>query len=296
MDFIIKCSRRTVPADGRCLVEVPRYRGAAPRHGDRAFIWFAELNGGDGLFGVASIEAVTEGNPVTIALSVSDRSPVQPLNKAMLKPFRDAGTESPEGGLAAKLYKHSHQKVAAIDAAEGDFLETFFDPERSPVSAEDNEIATPGKTQRTDWSGYWAGFDPLADAAGVMRSSKLTRSTNYYHYLGGSKAVAISGFVARSRGRIGVYCAIWRPDRDRLFEALAPLKSELTDALGVAFTIVRTGTDTIHLSLPELPADPENRADWERQHQWLAANMAAAKRVFEPCFEAIGAFQPIKTR
>jgi hypothetical protein len=81
-----------------------------------------------------------------------------------------------------------------------------------------------------------------------------------------------------------------------LFEALAPLKSELTDALGVPFTIVRNGTDTIHLSLPELPADPENRADWERQHQWLAANMAAAKRVFEPCFEAIGAFHPIKAR
>ena len=295
MDFIIKCSRRAVRADGRCLVEVPRYHGAAPRQGDRAFIWFAELSGGGGLFGVASVEAVTDGNPVTLGLCVSNRLPVQPLNKAMLRSFSEAGMGAPEGGLAAKLYRHSHHKVAAIDPSEAEFLEGFFDPGQSPMAVEEQEV-TAGKRRSADWSSYWAGLDPFADAAGAMRSSKLTRSPNYYHYLGGTTTVAISGFVARSRGKVGVYAAIWRPDRDRFFDALASMTAELTDALGFPFKIAREGTDTIHLSLPELAADPEDRTDWERQHQWLATNMGAAKRVFEPCFERIGAFGPVEAR
>lgn len=61
MDFIIKCGRRTVRADGRCLVEVNRWRGAAPSQGDRAFLWFAELNGGTGLFGEARVASKALG-------------------------------------------------------------------------------------------------------------------------------------------------------------------------------------------------------------------------------------------
>lgn len=126
MDFIAKSSRPAGFDTGKCLVEVPRYRGANPHAGDRVFLWFSETKGGEGLAGVASVEAVRDGDPVTLALTVLDRVPVRRLVKATLAQFRDVDDDSAEGGLAAKLYRHSLNKIAGLSASETQYLETFF--------------------------------------------------------------------------------------------------------------------------------------------------------------------------
>jgi hypothetical protein len=126
LDYITKSARPQVDSMGKCLIEVPRYRGANPKAGDRVFLWFTDAKYGEGLAGIASLEAVRDGNPATLALVVSGATPVRPLNKATLAPFRNSGDGTAQGGLSAKLYRHSLHKVAELSATESAYLETFF--------------------------------------------------------------------------------------------------------------------------------------------------------------------------
>lgn len=126
--FILKVNRLTASADGSAMTEAPRYRKANPQAGDRLYLWLNEGAGGEGLCGIATVRAVNDADPVMLAIDVASSRPARPLTKAMLAPHRSTGEMTALGGLAAKLYRHSLSKVAALDGVEAAYLAAYFPP------------------------------------------------------------------------------------------------------------------------------------------------------------------------
>jgi hypothetical protein len=127
MDLIIKCPRPELDDERQCVIAVRRYRNTKPEAGDRAFLWFSETTGGEGLAGLATILGVSDANPVAMALKVSLARPTRALPIATVSPHRDDGPTTALGALSEKLYNHSHHKVASLSDLEVTFLESFFD-------------------------------------------------------------------------------------------------------------------------------------------------------------------------
>jgi hypothetical protein len=177
LDFISKSPRPAQSSSGKCLIEVPRYRGANPRAGDRVFLWFSETKGGEGLAGIATVEAVRDGNPVTLGLVVSNATPMRPLSKAMLKPFRDSGEDEPQGGLAAKLYRHSLDKVARLSGSEAEFLKTFFmGPSSSEPAVHASRYDPLGKyLEQQDGDEFVVPFSEIENALGFKLPESAMR-------------------------------------------------------------------------------------------------------------------------
>jgi hypothetical protein len=127
MTFIIKCDPFPVGAGQRGLASVKRYEGAAPEQGDQVFLWFAETAGGPGLAGRGLVHAVSDDDPADIAIVIEAAAPARALTKAHLAPHRDASDGGPLASLARKLFRHSLNKVAALDAQEAAFLTEHWD-------------------------------------------------------------------------------------------------------------------------------------------------------------------------
>jgi|GEM_PF-631881 len=129
MAFIIKCDPFPLRAGQPGLVSVKRYESAAPEQGDEVFLWFSETAGGMGLAGRGLVHAVSDDNPADIAIMVEATAPARVLNKGQLAAHRDTDGDGPISGLAQKLFRHSHNKVASLDAQEAAFLfEHWADP------------------------------------------------------------------------------------------------------------------------------------------------------------------------
>lgn len=111
MAIVIKCDPIPLHVGGRALLSAPLYKGAQPQAGDAVFIWFSETTGGSGLAAHGVIEAASDDGD--IALTVHQTSPRRALDKRTLAPERDAPGSL--GGLAAKLYRNAHNKIAQLD-------------------------------------------------------------------------------------------------------------------------------------------------------------------------------------
>lgn len=127
MAFIIKCDPFPLQAGQPGLVSVKRYGGAALQQGDQVFLWFSETAGGLGLAGHGIVHAVSDDDPADIAFLVDATEPARALSKSHLAPHRDTGGTGPLPSLSRKLFRHSLNKVAAIDAEEATFLADHWD-------------------------------------------------------------------------------------------------------------------------------------------------------------------------
>lgn len=124
MAIVIKCDPINLHVGGRALLSAPLYKGAQPRTGDAVFIWFSETAGGIGLAAHGVIAAASDDGD--IALTVHQTSPLRALDKHMLAPERDAPGSL--GGLAAKLYRNAHNKIAQLDDDEANLLLSYWEP------------------------------------------------------------------------------------------------------------------------------------------------------------------------
>lgn len=128
MPFIAKTAPITVPADGQVRIEErPMYGGRDIRVGSEVFLWSSETQGGVGLWGKGTVTAVEPGAPkpvVTVRVDQRVNSGNFGLNE--IAPHRDRTQDAPIVGLARKLYKHAHNKVARITDQEADLLQRFF--------------------------------------------------------------------------------------------------------------------------------------------------------------------------
>lgn len=109
----------TVPIDSSRVM----YGGETVSIGDEIFLWFSETQGGPGLAWQGTVEKVETANHLTVLLRCR---PIAPLGKADLQPFRDSTEDSAMRSLSEKLYKNSHNKLAALSGDETEFLRSRF--------------------------------------------------------------------------------------------------------------------------------------------------------------------------
>lgn len=126
MSLIAKCPPFPLVEGAERLLELPAYGAAQPSPGDTLYLWFAETAGGEGLAGRAQIAAVRAGKPLVVGIIVDKVGAGRPLSKADLKPWRDASEPDPRAGLAAKLYRHSLNRIAALEPSEVALLEAHL--------------------------------------------------------------------------------------------------------------------------------------------------------------------------
>ena len=128
MPFIAKTAPVTAPADAPLRIEErPLYGGRDIRVGSEVFLWSSETQGGVGLWGKGT---VTEVDPVgakpVVMVRVDQRVNSGTFGLSEIAPHRDSTQDTPIVGLARKLYKHAHNKVAAITDQEAALLQRFF--------------------------------------------------------------------------------------------------------------------------------------------------------------------------
>ena len=116
------------PGDTVQIEETPMYGGRDIRAGAAVFLWSSETRGGVGLWGRGTVMAVDPGARKPI-VSVRVDQCIQSGNFGLneIAPHRDSPADTPIVGLARKLYKQSHNKVARITDHEAALLEQFFE-------------------------------------------------------------------------------------------------------------------------------------------------------------------------
>jgi hypothetical protein len=127
MDFVVRSARPDTQERRRCLITASRVQAADPRAGDRIVLWVIDDELSGHLVGIAAVVAVSDSDPVVLALAVSDDLPLRPLTEDMLAPH-GAGSTSASGGLAEKLRRPTPETIVALERAEAACLEASFHP------------------------------------------------------------------------------------------------------------------------------------------------------------------------
>lgn len=128
MAIIVKCNPPGATEDGVCTVEERVFYGARPEPGQTVYIWESETAGGHGLAMRGQIEDVHRlaGRQVQLRIRIDADRTAQPFTVAILAPYRDVRDDGALSGLARKLYRNAHNKIALLTATEEDFLHGFF--------------------------------------------------------------------------------------------------------------------------------------------------------------------------
>lgn len=130
MTFIVKSDPQPLAAGQRVLISVKRYKSADPQAGGDVYFWHSETAKGLGLVTKGVIDAVSDEDPVDLAITVTDTAPGSLFGLAELKAHRDLDDGSPIAGLAKTLYRHSHNKVAELAEEEAALLANHWKTQR----------------------------------------------------------------------------------------------------------------------------------------------------------------------
>ena len=127
MAIIVKCNPPAVSPGGFCVVEERIYYQAQPQPGEVVYVWEAETAGGRGLAMRGHIEHVQIlGDRAELHIGVDPNRAAGSLNVEILAPHRNTGGQAALSGLARKLYRHAHNKIAPLTADEVNFVQEFF--------------------------------------------------------------------------------------------------------------------------------------------------------------------------
>ncbi|HEX8164732.1 MAG TPA: DUF4268 domain-containing protein [Beijerinckiaceae bacterium] len=145
---------------------------------------------------------------------------------------------------------------------------------------------------------YWEAFHAVAVAHGAPHrpTADPVKGTNYYVYLRDGSWIALTAYLARSGKSVGIYLGLWasggRSDIPAIFEGLKAEQKAIESEIGapLKWTEVKPGA-VFHIS-KVLNADPGDRADWPRQHPWLADTMKRFSAAIEPRLALILAHAP----
>lgn len=129
MPFIAKTA--PIAADVGDTVEIeerPMYGGKDIDIGDSVFLWASEQQGGRGLWARGIVlHAAQAGNKLGIGVRIDQLATVGHFGLDQIAPHRDSTADTPIIGLARKLYKHAHNKIAGVTNAEADLLLQHFE-------------------------------------------------------------------------------------------------------------------------------------------------------------------------
>lgn len=128
---------------------------------------------------------------------------------------------------------------------------------------------------------YWAAFDKaLAASNGPVRGGKKPQPQSWMAYSIGRSHLTLNAATVRPKKQVRAELYISSDRAKAFFHLLAAQKDEIERELGFAldWEELPAGQDSrISVSLDD--ADPENEADWTRQHEWLAKRLNEMHRV-----------------
>ena len=129
MPFIAKTAPTPAEVGDTVRIEErPLYRGSEIASGAEVFLWASETQGGAGLWArgtVLGIEPAAKKPVVTVRVEEMVNSGNFGIDQ--IAPHRDSSADTPIVGLARKLYKHAHNKVARITVEEANLLRQLFE-------------------------------------------------------------------------------------------------------------------------------------------------------------------------
>ena len=122
---------------------------------------------------------------------------------------------------------------------------------------------------------YWTAFDKVLSAlGGPVTGGKKPQPQSFMSYSIGRNHFTLNAAMVRPKKQVRAELYISSSKAKAFFHLLAAQKDAIEHKLGFAldWEELPSGQDSrISVSLDE--ADPENEADWPRQHEWLARRL-----------------------
>ena len=136
---------------------------------------------------------------------------------------------------------------------------------------------------------YWTAFDKVLSAlGGPISGGKKPQPQSWMAYSIGRSHFTLNAVMVRPKKQVRAELYISSDKAKAFFHLLAAQKDEIERELGFAldWEELPAGQDSrISVSLDD--ADPENEADWTRQHEWLAKRLNEMHRVLAPRVRAL---------
>ena len=110
------------------IEERPMYGGKEIVSGDPIFIWESETQGGCGLRASGVVLQVVHSQQklrIEVRIDLLLRQDSH-FRYDQIKPHRDDTEATPIAGLARKLCRHAHNKIAKLTSSEGELLSRYF--------------------------------------------------------------------------------------------------------------------------------------------------------------------------
>ena len=144
---------------------------------------------------------------------------------------------------------------------------------------------------------YWGLFHKAAIAAGapLRRIERPLKDTNYWVPLAERGDAYLS--VYRSHARkpyIGAFVGLYNAPLTFVSECLMAQREALEAAFGEPLDWARNREGVVTKVVIKIPiADPNDRADWARQHDWMTTQLKRMEQVFGPTVvSALAGYDP----
>ena len=110
------------------IEERPLYGGREIASGAEVFLWASETQGGAGLWARGTVIGIEPAaNKPVVTVRVEEMVNSGNFGIDQIAPHRDSSADTPIVGLARKLCKHAHNKVARITVEEANLLRQLFE-------------------------------------------------------------------------------------------------------------------------------------------------------------------------
>lgn len=129
---------------------------------------------------------------------------------------------------------------------------------------------------------YWAALGSvLMSKGGPLAKERKAQPQSWMPYSVGRSGFGVNAAMSRPKRLIRAELYISNPNAKAFFHLLSAQKSQIEAELGYAldWEELPEGKDA-RISSALNDVDPENRLDWGRQHDWLAARLNEFYRVF----------------
>ena len=129
MPYVIKTAPFSAAAGSSAtLEELALYGGGQIATGDEVFIWFSETQGGGGLAWRATVtrRIAASNRKVSVVVGLTEAAPLGALGIKELEPLRVSREADGLSGVSRKLYRHAHNKCAALTEVEAAELRRRF--------------------------------------------------------------------------------------------------------------------------------------------------------------------------
>lgn len=143
---------------------------------------------------------------------------------------------------------------------------------------DDTELSDIRVAQRAYWDGLHSALERVK---GAVSGNRKAQPQSWMAYSIGRTGFGLNAAMRRPKRQVQAELYISNENAKAYFYLLREQREAIEQELGYALTWedLPEGKDTrISVALPNV--DPENSADWGRQHEWLAARLNDFHRVF----------------